>query len=205
MNNSHIVVAITGASGSVYGLRLIQELLNSGSNLSVLISRAGFAVLKEEQRLDWSGDPDLVKVRLRRHFNVESEQLQYYAEDDFHAPIASGSSVPDAMIFSPCSMGSLARISAGISGNLQERAADVMIKERKPLLLVPRETPLSAIHLENMLKLTRLGVKIVPAMPGFYGNPQTIDDLVNFIVGNILDVSNFLARFWRAMISIGLR
>jgi 4-hydroxy-3-polyprenylbenzoate decarboxylase len=199
MNNRHVVVAITGASGAIYGLRLIRELLDSGSRVSVLVSRAGFAVLKEEQHLDWSGDADLVSVRLRRHFNVDPEQLCYYADNDFNAPIASGSSAPDAMVFSPCSMGSLARIATGVSGSLSERAADVMIKERKPLLLVPRETPLSAIHLENMLKLSKLGVAIIPAMPGFYGKPQTVDDLVNFVVGkvlNVMGVENNLSVRW---------
>jgi len=187
MNSSHIAVAITGASGSIYGLRLIQELLKAGVTLSILVSRAGFAVLKEEQKLDWSGDADLVSVRLRRHFDAEPGQLKYYAENDFQSPIASGSAAPDAMVFTPCSMGSLARIASGVSGTLAERAADVMIKEKKPLLLVPRETPLSSIHLENMLKLSQQGVRIIPAMPGFYGNPQTVDDMVDFVVGKILD------------------
>lgn len=187
MNGRNIAVAITGASGAIYGLRLIQELLKGGCCLSVLISKAGFAVLKEEQRLDWSGEADLVSVRIRRQFNAEPEQLRYYAENDYHAPIASGSSAPDAMVFAPCSMGSVARIASGVSGNLLERAADVMIKERKPLILVPREAPLSAIHLENMLALARLGVTLMPAMPGFYTAPQTVDDLVNFVVGKVLD------------------
>ncbi|GAM11206.1 putative aromatic acid decarboxylase [Geobacter sp. OR-1] len=188
MSGKRIIVAITGASGAIYGLLLIRELLAAGHNLEVLISRAGFAVLKEEQRLDWSGNADLVTVRLRRHFNVDAERLRYYADDDFHAAIASGSAAPDAMVFAPCSMGTVARVSAGISGNLLERAADVMIKERRPLLMVPRETPLSVIHLENMLRLAQAGVRIIPAMPGFYGNPQTVDDMVAFVVGKVLDV-----------------
>lgn len=187
MSINHIAVAITGASGAVYGLRLIRELIDSGVNLTVLISRAGFAVLKEEVKLDWSGDADLVNVRLRRYFDTEPARLKYFGENDFHSPIASGSSSPDAMVFTPCSMGSLARIAAGISGTLAERAADVMIKEKKPLLLVPRETPLSSIHLENMLKLSRQGVRIIPAMPGFYGNPGSVDEMVNFVVGKVLD------------------
>jgi 4-hydroxy-3-polyprenylbenzoate decarboxylase len=199
MNGRHIAVAITGASGSIYGLRLIQELLKAGCRLSVLISRAGFAVLKEEHRLDWSGEADLVSVRIRRHFNAEPEQLCYYADNDFRSPLASGSSAPAAMAIVPASMGTLARIAAGISGTLPERAADVMIKEKRPLLVVPRETPLSAIHLENMLKLSRLGVSIIPAMPGFYGNPQTVDDLVNFVVGKVLDgleIEHHLYQRW---------
>jgi 4-hydroxy-3-polyprenylbenzoate decarboxylase len=199
MNGRHIAVAITGASGSIYGLRLVQELLAAGCCLSVLVSRAGFAVLKEEHHLDWSGEADLVNVRLRRHFNVEAEQLRYYADSDFHSPLASGSSTASAMVVVPASMGTVARIAAGVSGNLLERAADVMLKEKRPLLMVPRETPLSAIHLENMLKLARLGVSIIPAMPGFYGKPQTVDDLVNFVVGKVLDalaVEHALYKRW---------
>ncbi len=199
MNDRHIALAITGASGSVYGLRLGQELLKAGCRVSALISRAGFEVLREECGLDWSGAAAQVSVRLQSYLQAAPARLAYYAENDFLAPIASGSSAPAAMIVAPCSMGSLARIAGGLSGNLLERAADVMIKEGRPLVLVPRETPLSAIHLENMLKLARLGVRIVPAMPGFYGAPQTIDDLVNFVVGKVLDaldIPNSMAPRW---------
>jgi 4-hydroxy-3-polyprenylbenzoate decarboxylase len=183
----HIAVAITGASGAVYGIRLIQELLAAGFRLSVLISSSGFTVLKEELGLDWCGDEEPVNRHLRAHFNAKPENLVYYAENNFFSPLASGSAAPDAMVVAPCSMGTLARIAAGLSGNLLERAADVMLKEGRPLLLLPRETPLSAIHLENMLKLSRLGVRIIPPMPGFYGHPQTINDIVDFVVGKVLD------------------
>jgi 4-hydroxy-3-polyprenylbenzoate decarboxylase len=188
---------MTGASGTIYGVRLIEELLAAGNRVSLLISNSGFSVLEEECGLSWNCLAEEIDNRLQDYFapaismgldstNFEPS-LTYYAENDFFAPIASGSSAPDAMIVAPCSMGTLARIAAGLSGNLLERAADVMLKEGKPLLLLPRETPLSAIHLENMLKLARLGVKIVPPMPGFYGKPQTVDDMVNFVVGKILD------------------
>ncbi len=187
MIDRHIALAITGASGAIYGLRLGQELLKAGCRISMLISAPGFEVLREECRLDWSGGEAQVCVSLQSFMHAASDRLAYYAENDYLAPIASGSSAPDAMIVAPCSMGSLARIAAGLSGNLIERVADVAIKEGRPLVLVPRETPLSAIHLENMLKLARLGVRIVPAMPGFYGAPQTIDDLVNFVVGKVMD------------------
>ncbi len=199
MTTRHVVLAITGASGALYGLRLTAELLRSGRRVSLLISRCGFAVLREECGLDWEGRPDEVTARVQGYFGAGGEALAYYAEDDFFAPVASGSSAPDAMVVAPCSMGSLARIAAGLSGTLMERAADCMLKEGRPLLLVPRETPLSAIHLENMLKLARLGVRIVPAMPGFYGQPETVADLVDFVVGKVLDqlgVSHGLYRRW---------
>lgn len=186
MNERHIVLAITGASGSIYGVRLCRALLDSGCRVTLLLSRAGAAVLREECGLEWIGDETAVSGMLRGHF-AASDRLAYYAEDNLFAPIASGSSAPDAMVVCPCSMGSLARIAAGLSGTLMERTADVMLKEGRPLLLVPRETPLSAIHLENLLKLARLGVRIVPAMPGFYAAPQTVDDLVDFVVGKVLD------------------
>ena len=185
--NCHYSVAITGASGAVYGVRLIQELLAAGNRLSILISSSGFTVLKEEMGLDWAGYEELVNKLLHTYFNAAPGELAYYAENNFFSPLASGSAAPDAMIVAPCSMGSLGRIASGLSGTLLERAADVMLKEGKPLLLLPRETPLSAIHLENMLKLARLGVRIIPPMPGFYSHPQTIDDIVNFVVGKVLD------------------
>jgi flavin prenyltransferase len=187
MNGSHMVIAITGASGAVYGLRLCSELLQSGSRLTLLISAAGRQVLREECGLDWQGSEAAIAQQLRDYFHAEQEQLSYYAEDNFLAPMASGTSAPDAMVICPCSMGTLARIASGAAGNLTERCADVMLKERRMLVLVPRETPLNEIHLENMLKLARMGVRIVPPMPAFYHRPRSLDDLVNFVVGKILD------------------
>ena len=186
MKNRHIVLAITGASGSIYGVRLCRALLDAGCRVTLLVSAPGAAVLREECGLDWSGDEAAVTASVRAYYG-ETERLDYCAGDNFFAPIASGSSAPDAMAVCPCSMGSLARIAAGLSTNLMERVADVMLKEGRTLLLVPRETPLSAIHLENMLKLARLGVRIVPPMPAFYHKPQTLDDLVDFVVGKVLD------------------
>jgi 4-hydroxy-3-polyprenylbenzoate decarboxylase len=193
----NLAVAITGASGAIYGIRLINELLAGGCQVSLLISRAGFSVLQEECELAWNGSPAEVNNHLQEYFataiSVGRDEtrytpgLVYYAEDDFYAPIASGTAAPEAMIVCPCTMGTLGRIAAGLSSTLLERAADVMLKEERPLVLVPRETPLSAIHLENMLKLARLGVRIVPAMPGFYHHPLSLDDLVNFVVGKIMD------------------
>lgn len=187
MNGRHFALAITGASGAIYGLRVAEELLRGDAKVSLVISAAGLAVIKEECGLDWVGSEAEVLEQIKGHFAYTGENLFFYAENDLFAPIASGSSAPDAMIIVPCSMGTLSRVSCGNSGNLVERAADVMLKEGRPLVLVPRETPLNAIHLENMLKLSRLGVKIVPAMPGFYQHPETLQDLVDFVVGKVLD------------------
>ena len=186
MRERHIVLAITGASGGVYGLRLGEELLRAGARLSLLISKAGSMVLREECGLEWQGDPAAVARKVEDYF--PGGKAAYYDENDFLAPIASGSNAPDAMVICPCSMGTLSRIAAGNSGTLLERCADVILKEGRTLVLVPRETPLSVIHLENMLKLGRMGVRLVPAMPAFYSQPRSIDDLVNFMVGKVLDI-----------------
>lgn len=181
-----LVVAITGASGSLYGLRLVRELLAAKKRVTLLLSRAGAEVLKYETGVDWCGATATVEAAMRQHFRV-GEDLEHYSLDDFFAPVASGSSAPQAVVIAPCSMGTAARVAAGLSGNLIERVADVALKERRPLLLVPRETPLSSIHLENLLTLSRAGAQILPAMPAFYSRPQSIDDLVAFVVGKILD------------------
>jgi 4-hydroxy-3-polyprenylbenzoate decarboxylase len=194
-----IVLAMTGASGSIYGLRLGRELLASGASLTLLISATGFRVIREETGLDLYGEGDAERA-LGSYFSPEAGALRYYGEDDFFAPIASGSSAPDAMVVCPCSMGSLSRIACGSSGTLLERCADVMLKERRPLILVPRETPLNEIHLENMLKLARMGARIVPAMPAFYHHPASVDDMVDFVVGKVLDsmgIENGLFKRWK--------
>ena len=187
MSAPHVVLAITGASGSIYGIRLAEELLRSGSRLTLLLSRSGVAVLKCECGIDWEGGEAEVVERMRAYFSAEPGRLFHYTADNLFAPIASGSSAPDALVICPCSMGSLGRIAGGISGTLIERTADVMLKERRPFVLVPRESPLHDIHLENLLKLSRMGVRIVPAMPAFYHAPRSLDDLVNFMVGKVLD------------------
>jgi len=201
MEMKSVVLAMTGASGAIYGLKLGRELLSSGARLTILISGTGFQVIREETGLDLKEGSAGVLQALAAYFRPDPGQLQYFAEDDFFAPVASGSSAPDAMFICPCTMGTLSRIACGNSGTLLERCADVMIKERRPLALVPRETPLSEIHLENMLKLSRLGVSIVPAMPAFYQRPESVDDLVNFVVGKALDslgIGNRLYKRWKA-------
>lgn len=193
----HILVAITGASGAVYGLRLTQELLRLGCRVSLLLSEPGRQVLNYETGLAWSAEPGERLSQVRAHF--ASAQIDCLDNADLFAAVASGSSAPDAMVICPCSMGTAGRIAAGLSGTLLERAADVMLKERRPLLLVPRETPLSVIHLENLLRLARAGAAVIPAMPAFYHAPQSLDDLVAFVVGKVLDqlgISHELFKRW---------
>ena len=182
----HLVVAITGASGSIYGLRLVEELLAQQLRVTLLLSTAGRQVVAHEEGLQLAADPGERQMQLRTFFDA-GEALQHSAEDDFFAPVASGSSAPDAVVVAPCSMGTAGRIAAGLSHTLIERVADVALKECRPLLLVPRETPFSAIHLENLLRLTRAGARVLPAMPGFYQRPQSVAQMVDFVVGKVLD------------------
>ncbi|AOZ91371.1 UbiX family flavin prenyltransferase [Paenibacillus crassostreae] len=177
------VVGITGASGSIYGIRLIETLLANHLDVHIVISQAGWRVLQEE--LDWS-TTDREGI-LNEKFGHYPGVYQYHPNSDIGASIASGSFQVDGMIIAPCSMGTLSAVANGSSDNLLSRAADVMLKEGRPLVIVPRETPLHAIHLENMLKLARLGVRLIPAMPAFYFHPQSINDLIDFVVGKVLD------------------
>jgi 4-hydroxy-3-polyprenylbenzoate decarboxylase len=195
-----IVVGITGASGSIYGLRLVAEVLAAGHQVSVLITTAGRQVTAFETGLQLGESTQECRALLEDYFS-NTTQLKYYAIDDFFAPIASGSSAPDAVVICPCSMGTAGRIAAGLSDNLLERVADVTLKERRQLILVPRETPFNQIHLENLLRLAQAGATILPAMPGFYHQPQTLEDLVTFVVGKILDtlgVPHQLFKPWGA-------
>jgi 4-hydroxy-3-polyprenylbenzoate decarboxylase len=193
----HILVAITGASGSIYGQRLTEELLRAGCRVSLLLSEPGRQVLNYETGLAWSRDLGERQQQVSAHFG--SKQLACLDNDNLFTAVASGSNAADAMVVAPCSMGTAGRIAAGLSETLLERAADVMLKERRPLLLVPRETPLNIIHLENLLRLARAGAVVIPAMPAFYHAPQTLDDLVAFVVGKVLDqlgVGHELFRRW---------
>jgi 4-hydroxy-3-polyprenylbenzoate decarboxylase len=198
MTDKRIFVALTGASGAIYGLRLVEQLILSGVDVIFTASCSGTMVCREETGLDLSGDLGKATERLYAHLEVDTG-LEMVHPDDLFCQTASGSAAPDAMVVAPCSMGSLARIAGGISGNLIERSADVMLKERRPLLLVPRETPLSEIHLENMLRLSRAGARIIPAMPAFYHKPESVLDLVDFVVGKVLDqlgIEHELYRRW---------
>ncbi len=186
-----MVVGITGASGSVYAVRLIEELLQRGIYLHIICTDNGRKVMQYETGLDIA---EWVQELGKKYTHVRLEDV-----DNLFSTVASGSSRFDAVIILPCSMATLAEISSGIGKNLLCRAADVALKENRQLIIVPRETPLNAIHLENMLKLSRLGAAILPAMPGFYHQPQTMDDLINFVVGKIMDylaIDNQLFKKW---------
>jgi 4-hydroxy-3-polyprenylbenzoate decarboxylase len=186
VNMEQIVVAMTGASGAVYGLRIVEELLRSGRRVVLLLTASGLDVLRYETGLEWEGTTSQRRQLMRDYFDG-SRLLENYDEHDMFAPVASGSSAPEATIVAPCSMGTVGRIAGGMSGNLIERVADVALKEGRPLLLVPRETPFNQIHLENLLRLSRAGARIVPAMPAFYQRPKSVAEMVDFVVGKVLD------------------
>ncbi len=194
-----VVLAITGASGAVYALRLLEVLLQQGERVDVMISAPGQIVMSMETELKLPGRPAEIQRVLSETYSADEGQLRVFGREEWTAPVASGSSAPRAMVVCPCTTGTLAGIAAGTSHNLIERAADVAIKEGRQLILVPRETPFSAIHLENMLKLARLGVVILPPNPGFYNNPAALNDVVDFVVARILDqlgIENELSPRW---------
>lgn len=182
-----ITLAITGASGSAYALRLLECLIAANYQVYVLCSSAAKVVFNTEVGLKLPSSPDAASQFLTDKFQAKPEQITVFGKEQWFSPVASGSAAPKQMIVCPCSTGTLAAISQGMSDNLIERAADVVIKERGQLILVPRETPFSTIHLQNMLSLSQQGVTIMPAAPGFYHNPKSIDDLVDFMVGRMLD------------------
>mgnify|MGYP000117159542 FL=1 len=182
-----ITVAITGASGVQYGLRLTECLINQNLRVYLMVSKAAQIVIATETDLKLPAQAAKMAQYLSEKFSVKPGQLEVFGKEDWMAPVASGSGAPSQMVVCPCSTGTLSAIACGASNNLIERAADVVLKERRKLILVPRETPYSEIHLEHMLKLTRMGAVIMPASPGFYHQPQTLDDLVDFIVARILD------------------
>lgn len=182
-----ITLAITGASGAIYGLRLLQCLLDKGEQVHLMLSKAGQMVIDMETDLEISGTPKEIQKQLTDLYKPEVGQLQVWGKEQWQSPVASGSGAPRAMVVCPCTSAFLSATAQGSSADLMERAADVAIKEGRKLILVHRETPVSAIHLENSLKLARLGVTILPANPGFYQNPESINDLVDFVVSRILD------------------
>jgi len=187
MSKLSVTLIMTGASGAQYGLKLLEQLVIAGVSINLLISKAGKIVIKTETDLKLpSRGTEIVEFFTDKH-GASSDQIKYYEREQWMAPIASGSGVADATVVCPCTTGTLSSIAVGSSRNLLERAADVALKERKKLILVVRETPFSDIHLENMLKLSRMGAIIMPANPGFYQHPQTLDDVMNFMVARILD------------------
>ena len=194
-----LCLAFTGASGMPYGVRLLECLLAAGCRVQLLYSQVAQIVARQEMALELPGRPAEAEAFFKARFAALPGTLAVFGREEWFAPVASGSNPPDAMIVCPCTMGTLAAIAQGLASHLIERAADVALKEGRKLVLVPRETPFSAIHLENMLRLARAGAVILPPNPGFYHHPQRIDDLVDFVVARLLDqvgVAHSLMARW---------
>ena len=194
-----ITLAVTGASGSGYFLRLLQSLVDADIQIYLLLSDAAKIVLKTEENEDWPAEVTQLNVFLQNKYQSKTQQIIALTAKDWFSPVASGSSSPDKMIVCPCSGGTLASIAHGLSNNLIERAADVILKERGKLIVMPRETPLSTLHLRNMLTLSELGVTVMPLAPGFYHQPKTIHDLQDFMVARVLDhlnIAHKISKRW---------
>lgn len=192
-------LALTGASGMPYGIRLMECLLESGHRVQLIYSQAAQIVARQEMALELPARATEAREFFRERYSTLSGTLDVYGREEWFAPVASGSNPPDAMVICPCTMGTLAAVAQGLANNLIERAADVVLKEGRKLVLVPRETPFSTIHLENMLRLARAGAIILPPNPGFYHHPQRVEDLVDFVVARILDqlgVAHSLLTRW---------
>jgi 4-hydroxy-3-polyprenylbenzoate decarboxylase len=182
-----VTLAFTGASGMPYGMRTLECLLAADIAVYLLYSQAAQIVARQEMDLSLPARPREAEALFAERYRVKTGQLRVFGREEWFAPVASGSNPADAMAICPCSMGTLAAVACGLADNLIERAADVMLKERRPLVLVPRETPLSTIHLENMLRLAHAGAVMLPANPGFYHHPGAVQDLVDFVVARVLD------------------
>lgn len=198
-NPQTITLALTGASGMPYGIRLLERLLMEGKQVYLLYSQVAQVVAQQEMNLALPSRAKETEAFFNRLYNIPDGQLRVFGREEWFAPVASGSNPADAMVVCPCTMGTLAAIAADLNQKLIERAADVMLKENRQLILVPREMPFSAIHLENMLKLVRSGAVILPANPGFYHHPQTVQDMIDFVVARILDhlgISHTLIARW---------
>ena len=198
MQKKPLVVAITGASGSIYGLRFVRAVAELGHSIALTVSESAALVLREELGIEIASlkNSDFLSSLFPQ---ATLDHIAYYPHYQMTAPIASGSYPTQGMVIIPSSTATFARIASGISQSLIERAAECAIKEGRKLVIVPRETPLSAIHLENLLKLARLGVRVVPAIPAFYSGAQKIEELVDFVVGKVLDqleIPHALYRRW---------
>lgn len=199
MAERRVTLAVTGASGAQYALRLLDCLVRADVQVFFLISQAAQLVVATETELQLPPKPQALEVFLTERYQARAGQIRVFGKQDWMSPVASGSGAPSAMVVCPCSTGTLSAIATGASNNLIERAADVALKERRQLILVPRESPYSTIHLENMLKLSQMGAVILPASPGFYHQPQSIDDLVDFVVARILNqlgIEQTLLKRW---------
>ncbi len=194
-----ITVAFTGASGLPYGMRLLESLLHSGQRVHLVYTQAAQILAKQEMDFVLPNRPQDAEKMLRERLGEFNGELKVFGIQDWFAPMASGSNPGDAMVVCPCTMGTLGKIAGGISDDLVCRAADVMLKEKRTLILAPREMPFSTIHLENMLRLAQAGAVIMPPNPGFYHHPQSVQDIVDFVVARILDhlgVEQTLIQKW---------
>ncbi len=187
MSRRRIALALTGASGAPYGLRLLECLVAAGVEVHLMVSKPGQVVLGLETDLAVPGRPAEIARFFTERYGAAPGQIHCYGQDQWTAPVASGSAVPEAMVVCPCTTATVAAVAGGASRGLIERAADVVLKERRRLVLVVRETPFSEIHLENMLRLARMGAVVMPANPAFYHRPEDIADLVDFMVARVLD------------------
>jgi len=194
-----INLAFTGASGLRYGMRLLEVLLQNGERVNLVYSQAAQIVAKQEMNFVLPSRVQDAEKAVTEKIGKFNGELKVYGVQDWYAPMASGSNPGDAMVICPCTMGTIGKIAGGISDDLIARAADVMLKEKCALILVPREMPFSAIHLENMLKLSHAGAVIMPPNPGFYHHPQRVEDIIDFVVARILDhlgVAQTLMKPW---------
>lgn len=199
--SKNVIVAISAASCFIYGLETIKQLLLSGYNVELVISQNAYYIANQELGIELCDDKEVILKNILSYLELQdkSDNLKIWLNNELHASIASGSYKCDFMVLVPASMAMVAKIACGLSDDLISRAADVVIKEGRKLVIVPRETPFSAIHLENMLKLSKIGVGVVPAIPGFYSKTDTIEDAINFVVGKVLDycnVENNLYQRW---------
>lgn len=193
------VIGITGASGPIIGIRLIEELLRAGREVAAIVSASGWKIIGHEMAGGKESFGSVAEILRRRGSGITSEKLREYSDDDFFSPVASGTSRFESVVVAPCSMKTLGAVAGGYADTLIRRAVDVALKEKRRCVLVPRETPLSVIHLENMLKAARAGADILPPVPGFYTFPRSVDDVVDFVVGKILsllDIEHALFRRW---------
>ncbi len=197
---SNYVIGISGASGAIYGVTLLEYLLKKQHQVYLILSNSARLIIRQELGREWGGHFSETLEILKKEY--PNDQLIYCNEEDMTAPVASGSVLTGGMVVAPCSMKTLAGIAHGFSSNLIGRAADVTLKERRPLVLIPRETPLHRVHLNNMLTVSEMGAVLLPAMPAFYHQPKSIDDLVHFVVARALDligVQNTLSKRWNGI------
>ena len=199
MRKDSITVAMTGASGAIYGLNLLKHLTGHYHKIHLLISDAGRIVLATEMDLKLPESPAKIQPIMTDYCDCDSEIIKVYAKENWYSPVASGSAAPKQMVICPASMGCVSAIATGASNNLLERAADVVLKEKGQLIILPREMPFSSIHLRNLLTLSEAGATIMPTCPGFYTKPETIEDLASFVSARILNhlgIENSLISKW---------